>query len=323
MIGSLPWYSTLIVIGAAIAVWLADREEKRAGLPKDTILDLALRVLPIGIIGARIYYVAFSWSSYREDPVSALYIWEGGLAIYGGLIAGFLCVLLFCKRRQLSLLTVCDTLIPGVALAQAIGRWGNYFNQEAYGLPLTNPAFQFFPLGVQIFEGGTPVWHMATFFYESISDFGIFLFLTVQRRKLLRGKGDVFYAYLFLYGAVRLIVENFRTDSLYAGGGVRISQLVSVLICGGILGMYFRRERTTRKAQGENRKGAANAILCAVNGTVLLLLLIYCMRQAWLPLGTIPLQIFFLCICSAIMVGTMVWLWFKSVTFHSTGDIGI
>ena len=122
VVGSLPWYGFLIVLGAAFAIWLAGREEKVAGLPKDTFVDLALRVLPIGILGARLYYVAFSWDAYREDPLSILYIWNGGLAIYGGLIAGFLTILFFCRKRKLPLSRVCDALIPGVAFARRSSR---------------------------------------------------------------------------------------------------------------------------------------------------------------------------------------------------------
>ena len=241
LFGLVPWYSVLIVIGAALAVWLASREEKIIPLPKDTIIDLALYVLPIGILGARLYYVAFSWETFRRDPIRILYIWEGGLAIYGGLIAGLLVIVVFCRLRKLSVRAVCDAVAPGVALAQSIGRWGNYFNQEAYGLPLRNPALCFFPLAVQINEGGTPVWHMATFFYESLLDLVIFLFLLRARRRWFRRRGDVLFFYLFLYGAARLVVENFRMDSLYAGRSVRISQLLSLLCCIALLIFYLHR----------------------------------------------------------------------------------
>ncbi len=298
---SVPWYSVLIICGAALAILLASREEKRVGLPKDTVVDLALWVLPLGILGARLYYVAFTWSQYRNNLLSILYIWEGGLAIYGGLIAGLLTVIIFCRRRKLPLLTVCDILVPGVILAQAIGRWGNYFNQEAFGLPLSNPAFCFFPLGVQINEGGTLVWHMATFFYESLLDFLIFLFLLFFRRKMARKRGDVYFAYLFLYGAARLIVENFRLDSLYASSQVRISQLLSVLVCGFIWSACLRRLYV--------QKG--KLLLC---GLLLILpmlaawipLLLYCLNPALIPLSGPFSQLLFLAGCSAVMILTLI-----------------
>lgn len=234
----LPWYSFLIVTGAALAVFLACREERRTALPKDTVIDLALWVLPFGIIGARLYYVIFSWSSFRNDLPSIFRIWEGGLAIYGGLIAGLAVLLVFCRIRRLPALRVCDIIVPGVALAQCLGRWGNYFNIEAYGLTVTDPAFCFFPFAVQVPTDGY-AWHLATFFYESIWDFAVFLFLMLNRRKRLIRPGDVFFFYLFLYAAGRLVIEEFRLDSLYAGSSVRISQLLSVLVCTALLIRYL------------------------------------------------------------------------------------
>ena len=133
------WYSVLIVAGAALALFLACKEEKRSGLPKDTVLDLALWLIPGGIIGARLYYVVFSFDQFRNDLLSVFRIWEGGLAIYGGIIAGLLVLFIFCRYRKLSFLLLCDTIAPGLALAQCIGRWGNWFNIEAYGLSVTDP----------------------------------------------------------------------------------------------------------------------------------------------------------------------------------------
>ena len=124
--GSLPWYSVLIVAGALIAIALASREEKHVGIRKDTVIDLALWLIPLGIIGARIYYVAFSWSDFRDNPVSVLKIWEGGIAIYGAVIAGLIVVLAFSRIRKVPSLLLCDLIAPGLVLAQGIGRWGNY-----------------------------------------------------------------------------------------------------------------------------------------------------------------------------------------------------
>lgn len=240
LFGSLPMYSVLIVLGALIAVLLAVHEEKVTGLKKDTILDLALWILPLGIIGARIYYVAFSWQDYRNNLLSVLRIWEGGLAIYGALIAGLFTVLFFARARKISPLTICDVIVPGVILAQAIGRWGNYFNMEAYGAAVSDPALQFFPFAVMIpSDAGSP-WHMATFFYESCWNFLVFVFLMIARRRYFRKSGDVLFFFAFLYACGRLVIEDFRTDSLYASSSVRISQLLSVLICIGLLIYYFR-----------------------------------------------------------------------------------
>ena len=224
------WYSFLIFTGAALAIFLAVREEKRIALPKDTIIDLALRILPLGIAGARLYYVLFSWNQFRNNPLSVLKIWEGGLAIYGGVIAGFIVLLLFARKRRISALQLCDLVAPGLALAQSIGRCGNWFNMEAYGLTVTRKALCFFPFAVRIPADGYS-WHYATFFYESVWNFGLFLFLMIFRRSHARKTGDVFFFYLFLYAAARLVIEELRLDSLYASSSVRISQLLSLLLC--------------------------------------------------------------------------------------------
>ena len=222
--GLLPWYSVLVVSGMAAAVFLAAREERRMGLPKDTILDLALRLLPAGIVGARIYYVAFEWRQYAANPVSALYIWEGGMAIYGGILAGAAAAWVFSRRRRIPLLILADAVMPGVALAQAIGRWGNFFNQEAYGVATANPFWRFFPASVFIEADGT--WHLATFFYESAADAAVFAWLW-SRRKTRKHTGDTLLGYLLLYGAARMLIEGLRTDSLYIGGTLRVSQALS------------------------------------------------------------------------------------------------
>ena len=240
-----PWYSFLIVLGAALAVFLGSREERRAALPKDTVIDLAVRVLPIGIIGARIYYVVFAWNQFRDHPLSILKIWEGGIAIYGGLIAGIAVIIVFCRKRHLSVLKLCDLIAPGLALAQCIGRWGNYFNIEAYGLTLHNPDLCFFPLAVEVPLSGGSEWHMATFFYESFWDFMIFVFLVLFRHTILRRQGDVFFFYLFLYASGRLMIEDLRSDSLYASS-VRVSQLLSVLLCISVMVYYLIRSQSHR-----------------------------------------------------------------------------
>lgn len=235
----IPWYSFLIVLGVVLAVFLACREERRLGLKKDTVIDLVLWLLPAGILGARIYYVIFSWDQFRSDPLDVFRIWEGGLAIYGGVLAGLIVLVVFARHRKLSPLLLCDIIAPGLVLAQAIGRWGNYFNMEAYGLPLLNQSLCFFPLAVRIPENGVYVWHMATFFYESLWDLSIFCFLMVARRKLFRFRGDVFFFYAFLYAAGRFVIEELRMDSLFLSSSVRVSQLLSALVCLGVLLRYL------------------------------------------------------------------------------------
>ncbi len=224
--GSIPWYSILIMTGIVLAVFLCSKEEKRLMLAKDTVLDLALLVVPLGIIGARLYYVSFSWQLFRDDPISILYIWQGGLAIYGGIIGGLVAILLFARKRRINPFILTDMVVPAVALAQAIGRWGNYFNMEAFGREIIDPGWQFFPIAVQIPTASGYVWHMATFFYESMWDLATFCILWWFRKRA-RYSGHVTLCYLFLYGLGRAFIEGLRTDSLMLGS-FRVSQLLSI-----------------------------------------------------------------------------------------------
>ena len=244
-LGLLPWYSVLVTSGMVAAIICCLLREKRLGLPKDTTIDLALCVIPLGIIGARLYYVAFSWSTFAANPLSILEIWNGGLAIYGGILGGALGAWLFARRKKLRLLTLCDLVMPGLALAQAIGRWGNFFNMEAYGVEVTDPALQFFPLSVLITENGQQVWHLATFFYESVWDFGIFLFLWIRCRSPKR-PGDALLWYMLLYGIGRTFIEGLRTDSLMLFG-FRVSQLLSMtLVLIAVAAFLYRRHHAQR-----------------------------------------------------------------------------
>jgi phosphatidylglycerol---prolipoprotein diacylglyceryl transferase len=227
--GSLPWYSVLMVSGIFIAYLLGAREEKRIGLRKDSMLDMVLVAVPCGIVGARLYYVLMSLPQFAHNPISVLYVWEGGIAVYGAILGGALGVYIFCRVKKRSFAALLDITAPGLALAQAIGRWGNYFNREAYGPVITNAAWRFFPAGVLISDNGAETWHVATFFYESVWDLGVFIVLWAFRRKAKR-RGDVFLWYLALYGCGRFLVEQLRTDSLYLFG-LRASQYVSLLAC--------------------------------------------------------------------------------------------
>ena len=244
LFGVISVYGLLIALGILIAVLLCAKNEARLGLPKDTAFDIALWCLPLGIIGARLYYCAFSWEQYRANPLSVLYIWEGGLAIYGGIIGGILGGFLLAKRKKLPFASLCDLVAPVLPLAQAIGRWGNFFNGEAYGAAITDAALQFFPYGVQV----NGIWYQATFFYESMWDLCVFAALWFTRKKWRRGDG--FPLYFILYGLGRLFIEGMRSDSLW-WGNIRVSQLLSgLLIAAGAL--YFclsriKKSKITRK----------------------------------------------------------------------------
>ena len=229
IISSIPWYGVLIATGVLIAVLLCIHEEKRLRLKQDTIIDLAFWAIPLGILGARVYYVLFNWALFADDPWSMLRIWEGGIAVYGAVIGGLIGVLLFAKRRRMNPLTLTDIIVPGLALAQGIGRWGNYFNMEAFGREIVNPAWQFFPIGVQIPNGSTYTWHMATFFYESCWDIAVFALLWFVIRKRTQKPGNTTLWYLLLYGTGRFFIEGMRTDSLMLGS-IRVSQLLSLAL---------------------------------------------------------------------------------------------
>lgn len=233
---SVRWYGLLIALGIGLGILLAMRREKRFGLPKDTVIDLALCGVPAAIVGARLYYVIFSWSAYANDPLSALYVWEGGLAIYGGILGGLLVGLIYAKVKGLNFLTLADLVAPSFALGQAIGRWGNFFNQEAYGRAVTAAWARRFP--VAVFIRADELWHYATFFYESAWCLMIVVFLLwADRKGWFKRPGDTFFTYVLLYAVERALVEGLRTDSLY-WGPVRVSQALSVcaaMACGGIL----------------------------------------------------------------------------------------
>jgi len=226
-----------------------------------------LLTVPFAIVCARIYYVVFEWEHYASNPISALYIWEGGIAIYGAVIGGVIATIIFAKWKKFSFWTLADLVAPGLVLGQAIGRWGNFFNQEAYGQLITDEAMQFFPYAVYIERYGE--WHQATFFYESMACLVIFAFLLIYRAKAKKAPaGNLFLWYWVLYGIERFFVEGLRTDSLYIfkGGlpignliffpaGLRVSQVVSlvmVIAFGIILIKRFiarRKEETAPEAE--------------------------------------------------------------------------
>jgi len=250
----ISWYAILIVTAVVAGFFLADNEAKRKGLPRDTIIDLLLYGIPLAIIGARLYYVVFRFNQYSENILSVFNIREGGLAIYGGILGGILAAKLAAKKHGVSVFTLLDIAAPSLVLGQAIGRWGNYINMEAYGLRVSEEALQFFPFAVEIPVGSVWYWHMATFFYEFCWDLIVFvLLLIIRRRTHDRGVieadstehaccGDVFAWYLLLYCAGRTVIEGLRFDSLtFISEFVRISQIVSALAAFGVVVFFFIR----------------------------------------------------------------------------------
>lgn len=233
-------YGLMIAFAILVGTVLCRQEEKSRSLPKDTGLDIVLYAIPPAIIGARLYYVLFSFDQYRDELIKIFYIWEGGLAIYGGVIGGILGLFLLSKRKRIPFLVLSDVAVPALILGQAIGRWGNFFNQEAHGYAVTNAALQFFPFAVQI-EGA---WYHATFFYESLWNVLSFLLLYINRKRIreMGAKGDFVLWYGILYGFARSFIESMRMDSLMLGG-IRVSCLLSLLVLAICLFMLLHRRR--------------------------------------------------------------------------------
>ncbi len=227
------WYGLLIAAGLLLGVFVASAREARYGQKRDTAFNFVLIAIPVALICARLYYVAFSWADYAANPLEIFNVRNGGMAIYGGVIGGALTGLIYSKCTRISFATLADLCAPALALGQGIGRWGNFFNQEAFGAAIESPALQFFPAGVYIEALGE--WHYATFFYESVWCLAIAAFLLIaERRSFFHRRGDVFLWYGMTYAAERMVVEGMRTDSLY-WGGIRISQLLSAAMLAACL----------------------------------------------------------------------------------------
>lgn len=239
----ISWYAVLIVAAILIGFALCTQEARRMRIPQDTMLDFLLYAIPLAIVFARLYYVVFRFNMYSEDLLSIFNIREGGLAIYGGVIGGLLAARIVSRKHQVPVLTILDIVAPALVLGQAIGRWGNYINMEAYGLRISEEALQFFPFAVEIPVGDVWYWHMATFFYEFCWDALVFALLLVVRR-CKRRNGDVFCWYLLLYCAGRTVIEGLRNDSLtFISEFVRISQVLSAIAALGVVIYFFLRIR--------------------------------------------------------------------------------
>ncbi|HWQ98116.1 MAG TPA: prolipoprotein diacylglyceryl transferase [Clostridia bacterium] len=230
---NIAWYGVIIASGLLLGIILASMRARRRGWSSDLVLDFILLAVPLAIIGARAYYVAFEWDYFSANPGLIIAINQGGLAIYGAVIGGFLAAFIFSKAAKFPFLKLIDLVIPSLILGQAIGRWGNFVNQEAYGTLITNPNLQFFPLAVYIQSLGE--WHQATFFYESFCNTILLVVTLLLGRKGVKD-GTLLATYFIGYGVARAVIEGFRTDSLYLFANVRISQVLSaVLVLVGIL----------------------------------------------------------------------------------------
>ncbi len=226
---NIAWYGVIIGCGMLLACLLAGWRAKRAGYKTDLILDFVLWAIPIAVVCARLYYVIFEWDYYSQDLTRILAFREGGLAIYGGVIGGIATAVIFCRIQRFPLLRLMDFAMPSLILGQAIGRWGNFVNQEAFGNRITDPGLQFFPYGVYIERLGE--WHQATFFYESMWNLAVFIIMMLVARKVKKA-GWMTVLYFVGYGLGRFFIEGLRADSLYLIPGLRVSQLVSLMLIG-------------------------------------------------------------------------------------------
>ena len=236
------WYALCIVSGLILAVFLAMREAPHKKILSDDILDFILIAFPLSILGARLYYVIFKLDYYSQNLGEIFAIWNGGLAIYGGLITGAIVLYIFADRKLINTWDFLDIAAPSVLIAQSLGRWGNFFNQEAYGAAVENLDFLPSFIKNQMYIDGS--YRQPTFLYESIWNvIGFALILILRRRLKGIRRGHITAFYFMWYGFGRLIIEGMRTDSLMFLG-LRVSQLLSAVLIGlGIFIVFYQNRK--------------------------------------------------------------------------------
>lgn len=242
------WYGILIVSGIVLALLLCRKLGAKYNYTFDDIMDVALVTVPLGIICARAYYVAFSWGYYSAHPSEIIAIWHGGLAVHGSLLGGMLGLWLVCRHKRQQFRRWADVIAPGLILAQSVGRWGNFFNQEAYGYETDLPWAMFI-------DGA---YRHPTFLYESLWDLlGCLLLLGLWRGWRTRRVGDVAACYLVYYSLGRFVIEGFRTDSLMLGP-LRMAQVISIVGLGaGLFWLWFNRRypcKNHQKSKSRHKK---------------------------------------------------------------------
>lgn len=226
----ITYYALCLVIAAAACYYVCDKTLKKMGYKGEVLEDLFYATIPVALIGARAWYVAFEWKQYAPNPIKVFYIWEGGLGIYGGVLAAMVFCFFYAKRKGYSFLRFGDVILPNLLLSQCIGRWGNFFNQEAYGRAVSAEFYENFPAFIRdkMLINGT--YYEPTFLYESIGTLvGWILIHFIYSKSDERKRGDLFYAYFLWYGMIRFFIEGLRADSLYIGS-IRVSQLTSIIL---------------------------------------------------------------------------------------------
>lgn len=269
------WYGIIIALAFVVAATLAMRDSEKFGIEPDTIIDVVLFAAPSAIIGARLYYVIFNWGEFNGNIKSIVNIRTGGLAVYGGIIAAVLVAYIFCKVKGVNLLKLLDLCAPFIVLAQAIGRLGNFINQEAFGTNTDLPwgmTSETIKAQLEIMQRNgmninpdLPV--HPTFLYEMLWNIGVFLFLMWfrKRRKL---SGEVFMMYIILYGLGRAGIEGLRTDSLMLGN-FRVSQILSIaLVVFSSILFFVRRSRNKDNSEEVEEMSEHTSILKEVKEDV-------------------------------------------------------
>ncbi len=236
---SIQWYAVFILTAAYLAYFISLNNATKLGYKKTILEDYFLVMLPLAIVGARLYYCLFEWERYIREPLRILYIWEGGLAIHGGIIAGVAYAYYYFRKHGYNLLRLGDCVLPNLMLAQVIGRFGNFMNHEAYGNIVDESFYNNYPAFIKdnMFIDG--FYRQPTFLFEAMGNLvGFFFIITIFKKYLWKKRGDLCYAYAIWYGGVRFFVESLRSDSLMFFG-LRIAQIVSLIfIFIGLLG-YF------------------------------------------------------------------------------------
>lgn len=222
---TIHFYGLIIAVGMLLAVLYASKRSKEFGLKEDDLIDGVLWVTPFAIICARLYYCIFEWDQYASDPISILYIWNGGLAIYGGVLGAVIGMSVFCKVRKIKVTAMMDVVSLGLLIGQLVGRWGNFMNREAFGAPTDS----FLRMGLYNTATGAVEYYHPTFLYESLWNFVGFLLLHFLSKKR-KYDGQVALGYVAWYGLGRAFIEGLRMDSLY-WGPFRVSQVLAGISC--------------------------------------------------------------------------------------------
>ena len=275
---TIRWYGLLISISVVIGLFISKKLAKSRNINPQYISEILPSLIISSIIGARAYYVIFEWRQYSGSNFftsfnlfnnviqipSFIAIWQGGIAIHGGLIGGFLCILYFCKSKNIHLKTFIDILIPSIILGQSIGRWGNFFNNEAFGIPTDLPWKLFIPIQNRPIEFVNYQFFHPTFIYESLWNFLIFILLITifykQNNKNIARPGFISCIYLIGYSFGRFWIEGLRIDPLCIGGiqpfcdgGLRMAQFISIfLFSSGLIGIFFLRLKSYKNKTRNN-----------------------------------------------------------------------